>query len=284
MSMEKAIIFSIEEFSVYDGPGIRTTVFFKGCPLRCNWCHNPEGWEKKIQVVKNPNGCLHCGACEAVCGNKDKCVLCGRCIDVCPKNLIRFSGKYYTPEELSGKIIKNIDYLNMCGGGVTFSGGECLMYADFICETAKLLDKRTNLAIETCGYCDSDKFRNVLENIDYVMYDLKLMNSEESVKYTGKDNALILKNFSLLSESGVPFVARVPLIPGVTDTNENLTAIAERLKESNALGVELLPYNKMAGSKYKLLGLDFKPIYDEKRELNINTDIFKSRNIKVNIM
>lgn len=282
--IEKAIIFSIEEFSVYDGPGIRTTVFFKGCPLRCNWCHNPEGWEKKIQIVKNKNGCLHCRACDAVCEHKDNCVLCGKCISVCPKNLIRFSGEYYTSEELSKKLLKNIDYLNLCGGGVTFSGGECLMYADFICETAKMLEEKTNLAIETCGYCNSNQFKKVLENIDYVMYDLKLIDKEKAIKYTGKDNSLILKNFQILSDSGVPFVVRVPLIPGVTDTNENLTQIADIVEKSNAQRVELLPYNKMAGSKYKLVGLDFNPMYDEKKDLNINIKIFNDRNIKTKIM
>lgn len=123
-NMKQATVFSIEEFSVYDGPGIRTTVFFKGCPMRCNWCHNPEGLLPKIQAVKSPNGCLRCGACEEVCQNKDECIVCGKCISVCPRGLIRFSGVVYTVEELFLKLQKNADYLKQCGGGVTFSGGD----------------------------------------------------------------------------------------------------------------------------------------------------------------
>ncbi len=282
--MEQGIVFSIEEFSVYDGPGIRTTVFFKGCPMRCNWCHNPEGLEPRVQIVKNPNGCLHCGACERVCPDREKCTLCGKCIAVCPRNLIRFSGEIYTAERLTKKLLKNADYLNECGGGVTFSGGECLLYADFLAEVIGNLKGKVHTAIQTCGYADSEKFKRVLSVVDYVMYDLKVMDRERAVRYTGCDNTLILKNYQILSDSGVPFVARVPLIPGVTDTGENLKAIAERVKNSNASGVELLPYNKMAGSKYKLVGKEYQPVFDEKAEVNIDTALFEREGIPVKVM
>lgn len=143
---------------------------------------------------------------------------------------------------------------------------------------------KVHTAIQTCGYADSEKFKRVLSVVDYVMYDLKVMDREGAVRYTGCDNTLILKNYQILSDSGVPFVARVPLIPGVTDTGENLKAIAERVKNSNASGVELLPYNKMAGSKYKLVGKEYRPVFDEKAEVNIDTALFEREGIPVKVM
>ena len=283
--MQKAIVFSIEEFSVYDGPGIRTTVFLKGCPMRCNWCHNPEGFEPRVQVVKNLNGCERCGACKAVCPSPGACILCGRCISACPKNLIRFSGKEYMAEELASKLLKNADYLKKCGGGVTFSGGECLLYADFLIEIiAMLKGEKTHTAIQTCGFADERKFKAVVSAVDYVMFDLKVMDRQEAIRYTGCDNAPILKNFRNLCAGGTPFVVRVPLIPGVTDTKKNLQAIADLVKDSPALGAELLPYNKMAGSKYRLVGKKYSPIFDQTAEPNIDTEIFIKAGIPVKVL
>lgn len=283
--MKSAIVFSIEEFSVYDGPGIRTTVFFKGCPLRCNWCHNPEGLSPKIQVIKTPNGCLHCGACERVCEHKDGCVACGRCIPVCPRGLIRYSGVPYTTEALFQKLKKNADYLKECGGGVTFSGGECLLYADFLSELIPMLKEiGVHTAIQTSGYATEEVFQKVLAVVDYVMFDLKVMDGERAIEYTGRSNEPILKNFELLSRSGVPFMVRTPLIPDVTDTDENLRAIAERVKGSGAIGIELLPYNKMAGSKYTMAGMEYRPKFNEQKEVNANTELFSSYGISAKIM
>lgn len=284
-NMKQATVFSIEEFSVYDGPGIRTTVFFKGCPMRCNWCHNPEGLLPKIQVVKSPNGCLRCGACEEVCQNKDECIACGKCISVCPRGLIRFSGVVYTVEELFLKLQKNTEYLKQCSGGVTFSGGECLLYADFLHDLISGLKKiGVHTAIQTSGYAEESQFMKVLSVVDYVMFDLKIMDREQAIRYTGRSNELILKNFGHLKESGVPFMVRTPLIPSVTDTKENLTAIAERIKDSGALGIELLPYNKMSGSKYTMAGIEYRPKFDEQAEVNADTDLFLRYGIKVKIM
>ncbi len=284
-NMKQATVFSIEEFSVYDGPGIRTTVFFKGCPMRCNWCHNPEGLLPKIQVVKSPNGCLRCGACEEVCQNKDECIACGKCISVCPRGLIRFSGVVYTVEELFLKLQKNAEYLKQCGGGVTFSGGECLLYADFLHDLIPgLKEIGVHTAIQTSGYAEESQFMKVLSVVDYVMFDLKIMDREQAIRYTGRSNELILKNFGHLKENGVPFMVRTPLIPSVTDTKENLTAIAERIKDSGAIGIELLPYNKMSGSKYTMAGIEYRPEFDEQAEVNADTDLFLRYGIKVKIM
>ncbi len=283
--MKQAIVFSIEEFSVYDGPGIRTTVFLKGCPMRCNWCHNPEGLSPKIQVVKSPNGCLHCGACIRVCEHKEGCVACGKCISVCPRGLIRYSGTVYTSKQLFEKLEKNSDYLKQAGGGVTFSGGECMLYADFLCEIIPMLKEiGVHTAIQTSGYASEEDFLKVVSVVDYVMFDLKVMDKDSAVKYTGKSNERILENFELLKASGVPFMVRTPLIPGVTDTEENLTAIAEKVKDSGALGIELLPYNKMAGSKYAMAGMEYRPKFDERQEVNADVDLFLRYKIKARIM
>lgn len=279
----KGLVFSIEEFSVYDGPGIRTAVFFKGCPLRCNWCHNPEGLAPARQIVKNPNGCTGCGCCRAACAHPDGCTLCGKCVAACPKNLIRISGTEWEADELVRKLSKNIDILNESGGGITFSGGECLMQADFLTEVIEGLKGKTHLAVQTSGYGQSQKFLRIAESVDLVMFDLKVMDRKLSKKYIGKDNDLILHNFQLLKDLGVPYIARVPLIPGVTDTEENLRAIADAVGGEGFVTVELLPYNKMAGSKYKLVGLEYCPSFDTAREPDINTLIFSDRGINVKV-
>ena len=158
------------------------------------------------------------------------------------------------------------------------------MQADFLMEVAASLKGKVHIAIQTCGYAPTEKFLKVLSVVDYVMYDLKVMDRALAARYTGCDNRLILENFQKLSESGVPFVVRVPLIPGVTDTVENLSEIAERVQQSAALGVELLPYNKMAGSKYALIGKAYDTLFDEKREPNIDTAIFCEKGIAVKVM
>ncbi len=279
----KGRIFSIEEFSLYDGPGIRTTVFFKGCPLSCNWCHSPEGQGYARQIVKSGNGCLHCGKCAAVCTHPGACVLCGECVKVCPRSLIRISGEDREAEQLYKKLSKNFALLERGGGGVTFSGGEPLMQAEFLLEMLRLCEGKTHRAIQTSGYCAETTFSEVLKNVDLVLYDLKLIDEDAAKRYTGKSSAPILRNFEILKGSGVPFVVRVPLIPTVTDTEKNLTAIAERIGGAGFLKVELEPYNKFAGSKYAMCGREYLPQFDESVPPEINTKIFEERNIKVSV-
>lgn len=281
----KGLIFSIEEFAVFDGEGIRVNVFFKGCPLRCKWCHNPEGWEKEEQIVKNPNGCVQCGICKGVCTSPESCVLCGKCIVNCPRNLIRKSGEYYTADDLAEKLLKFERILKNSGGGLTFSGGEVLMQADFLCE---LLDKTASMhrIIETSGYGNSDKFREVLKRVDFVYYDLKIMDCEKHKYYTGVSNELILKNAKLLFESGVPCVIRVPFIHGVNTDAENIKALCEFVKgASNVQKVELLMYNKMAGAKYKLAGLEYEYAFEQpdSEDLKIAEGIFKEYGIEYSV-
>lgn len=253
----EGVIFSIEEFAVYDGDGIRVNVFFKGCPLRCQWCHNPEGLSPVRQIVRSPNGCLSCGQCRAACSSPEGCIRCGNCILACPRRLIRFSGETWDAQALAQKILRLKPILDSSGGGVTFSGGEVLLQPQFLCE---LLDATASLnrAIETCGYAPEETFRQVLERVDFVFFDLKVMDPERHRFYTGRDNALILKNARILMESGVPCTFRVPFIHGVNTDSENLCLMRDFLSAaSKPASIEFLPYNSMAGSKYKMLGQEY---------------------------
>ena len=265
----KGTIFSIEEFAVYDGSGIRVNVFFKGCPLRCQWCHNPEGWLPTQQIVHSPNGCLYCGQCTAVCPSPDQCIGCGACILACPRRLIRFSGEQWESTELAERILRLKDILIASEGGVTFSGGEVLMQPEFLCE---LLDKTAELnrAIETSGYAEPTVFKQVLERVDFVFYDLKVMDPLRHQHYTGKDNSLILNNARILMDSGVPYVFRVPYIHGVNTDEDNLIALREFLRQAPTKpSVEFLPYNQLAGAKYKMFGWEYQRDFQRPTEEDV---------------
>lgn len=278
-------IFAIEEFSTYDGPGIRMTVFLKGCPLRCMWCHNPEGQRYDKEMVRSPNGCLSCGACmrrgEALTGIPS---LVPESAEVCPRKLIRVSGEDITAEELCEKIRKNAPILNMSGGGVTFSGGEPLMQSDFVLQCAQMLRGTTSRALQTCGYADPSRFLRVLSECDYVLYDLKLMNDARHRHYTGVSNARILENYRLLAKSGVPFITRIPLIPTVNDTVDNIRETAALLRECGVKRIELLPYNQMAGGKYLMLGRTYDPEFNGTIKPEPHIDIFAQHGVEVTIL
>ena len=281
----KIRVFSIEEFSVYDGPGIRTSIFLKGCPLNCNWCHSPEGKSYQNISLRSPNGCLHCNRCVDICPFKrEKCIGCGKCIDVCPRNLIRMSAIDYEMDDIVKKLLKNVDVLNMNGGGITISGGEPLFQIDATLELVKKLKGKTNVALQTCGYGDSEKFKEIIKNLDLVLFDMKIMNKEKAKKLEGIDNSLIFKNLEILKDSNVKFIIRIPLIPGVIDTEENIKEIISYIKGSkNLLRVELLSYNKYAGSKYALAGMKFEPMYDEKVDSNPRLYLFKENGIEARV-
>ena len=251
--MTSGIVFDIKEFAIHDGPGIRTTVFLKGCPLSCMWCHNPEGQSRQPQVIQGPAG-------------------------------ERIAGKVYTAIELAMLLNQQVDILRSNEGGLTFSGGEPLLQADFVAEVIDLVDE-VHVLLDTSGYGQEGDFRRLVDRSDLVFFDLKLIDSIAHQHYTGCDNALILSNLHLMNEMGKPFVVRVPLVPGVTDTDQNLTGIAQTLLGMpGLLRVDLLPYNKAAGSKYRYVGMEFEPDYDETHELNFNTALFEQAGIKVTVL
>ncbi len=250
----KGLVFAIEEMAVHDGPGLRTTIFLKGCPLRCQWCHNPEGWEMRSQRVKNPNGCLHCGACAMPC--ETACGACGNCLARCPRGLIRISGKWWDARDLAERVRANEALLR--AGGVTISGGEPLMQPGFLVELLDVLSP-LHRAIETSGYGRAEDWEAALARLELVYFDVKLVDSEKHRRYTGVENGRILHNLKILKERGVPFIVRIPTIAGVNDDAENMTATARLLQGADALiGVEILPYNPYAGAKYALLAKSYE--------------------------
>lgn len=250
--MLSGIVFSIEEFAINDGPGIRTTVFLKGCPLRCAWCHNPEGWSPEPQWLTKK-------------GRKERC------------------GYAIGADELAAKLLRDKDLYRDSGGGVTFTGGEPLMQAPFLCEVMYRLPG-VHKAVETSGYGSEQAFAGVLEAADLLLFDIKLADPALHRRYTGVDNARILANLQTLKASGKPFVARIPLIPGVNDTPQNLEATAQLLEGAAGLQrAELLRYHKTAGAKYPMVGLPYNPPFDENKAPEIH-DTFTERGIKLMIL
>ena len=277
-------IFDIKEFAVFDGPGIRTTVFMKGCPLRCQWCHNPEGLKPEPQLTVSPASCLHCGKCAAHCPTPGRCTACGTCVPVCRKGAIRIVGERVKASEAAARVLRHARVLNMNGGGVTFSGGEALLQPDFVLAVRARLDG-LHAAIETSGYAPGDVFVRVAARMDLVMLDIKHADPAAHRRWTGVDNAPILENLDRLKALGVPFRARVPVIPGVNDSAANFEATARLLADAPRLEcVELLRYNRSAGAKYGLLGRRYAPCFDEQAEPNMDTEIFAGYGIKAVIL
>ncbi len=250
--MATGVVCDIQEFTLHDGPGIRTTVFLKGCPLRCSWCHNPEAQSREPQQIR-------------------------------AGGFRRVVGTLYEATELAGLLNRQATVLKANEGGVTFSGGEPLFQARFVAEVIDHLNG-IHVVLETCGYAEEAEFRLVASKCQLVYYDVKLIDAEAHRRFTGVDNECILANLRCLGELRVPFAVRVPLIPGVTDTDANLSAIARTVRGiTGLLRVELLPYNRAAGGKYAALGMTFLPGFDEAAEVNANTEPFTAAGIEARI-
>lgn len=267
-------VFDIKEFSIHDGPGSRVTVFLKGCPLRCVWCHNPEGLTSTPQLMHKKTLCAECGRCSLPCSHEE-CKAFDRCIHACANGCLSVSGTSYSSDELVKKILKYSDLFKKMGGGVTFSGGEPMLHANFVCEVA---DKLSGIhkAVQTSGFADADTYKKVVDRMDYVMQDIKLADREAHKKYTGVDNEKILHNIEYLKQSGKDFTFRVPLIPNITDTDENLKNISEIVGD---FPVELLKYNILAGAKYDMLGMKYT-LPEEPNEKKDYTAFFKNAKMK----
>lgn len=267
------VVFDIKEFSIHDGPGPRVTVFLKGCPLHCLWCHNPEGLSREPQLLWKESLCNGCGRCRVLCDHPD-CLGMARCRHQCTAGALTRSGTYWETENLARKLRSYEKMLSAMGGGITLSGGEPLYQPEFAISLLRGLS-RMHRAIQTCGYTSEAVFSEMLEHTEYVMLDIKLADPIAHQKYTGVDNGPILKNLQLLQQSGKPHLLRTPLIPGITDTAENLAAIAALAEDSP---VELLQYNPFAPAKYAQLGMEF-PLGEPGKANALDLSMFQ--NVKV---
>lgn len=238
--LSSPLVFDIARGSFVDGPGIRTVVFFKGCPLRCVWCQNPESQHPGPEVLFYPEYCIKCDQCKSGCNSMAR----------------RTAGQYYPPGKLARMILRDETFYHVSNGGVTFSGGEPLLYIDYIHETVNYLDRDTiHIAVETCGHFDFKKLeKGLLSRIDLFLFDIKIMDTAAHEAYTGKSNERILRNFKTLREAGAEVLPRVPLVPGFTATEENLSRVADFFVEQGVERYSFLPYNPSGLKKWERLG------------------------------
>ena len=269
------MIFDISRFCLNDGPGIRTTVFLKGCPLNCVWCHNPESQTTHPEILFSSKRCIDCGLCVNVCPtgchkikdthifDRNSCIGCGLCTKMCPTNSLRLVGTLTSAEEVMQEILKDKVYYKESGGGLTLSGGEPMMQPEFL-EKILHFAKQEGLhtCIETCGYAKTDAFKKILPLTDYFLFDWKESNPEKHREFTGKDNALILKNLEFLDSENAEIILRIPLIPGYNDSTEHMNGIVALSKKyKNIKKIEIMPYHPLGTSKAEELG----------REKNMNS-------------
>jgi len=264
-------IFDVKRFAVHDGPGVRTTFFLKGCPLRCAWCHNPESMSREVELAFYPEKCIACGACVDACPQdaqdrsesrsngylRERCDLTGACLDVCYAEALVLHGRDVTVDDVLAEACVDRAFYEESGGGITLSGGEPLAQAEFVREVFQACQRAgIHTALDTSGQVAWGAFEGVLPWVDMVLYDLKHVDSELHRAYTGVGNERILENLWKLSQLGIPIEVRMPIVPGVNDGAEEIEGAARLLSEAeNIAAVRLLPYHRLAGEKYASLGL-----------------------------
>ena len=269
------LVTNIQKFSIHDGDGVRTTVFFKGCPLKCVWCHNPETQRFYPEMLLDEGKCVGCGICEKICPHDavkmvdgkpvtdlDKCEQCGKCEKYCTAVGREVVGKEYTVKELVKELVKDRMFYEDSGGGVTLSGGEVMSIDnDYLFNLAKALDREDiTLTIDTCGYTEYEKLQRILPYVNTFLYDVKVMDSELHKKYIGVDNDLILENLKKLSSDGARIYIRIPTVKEVNGTDENMQATIDFLKENDirVAQVNLLPYHDTGKGKYSKIGRTYE--------------------------
>jgi len=274
MGNAEAMIFDIQKFSVHDGPGIRTLIFLKGCPLRCLWCSNPESQSSLPELVFYPERCRRLNRCLEVCPthaisvkenslvlNKDLCTLCGKCVEACYAGAWKIFGQWVDVGYVMKEIEKDILFYRNSAGGVTFGGGEPLLWPDFVREVSQECKKKgIPVAVETCGHVPWRNFEKVIDVLDLIMYDIKHMDSAIHKKLCGVPNELILENIKSLSKRKVDIIIRVPIIPNINDSNYNIHDTAGFVASLNGSvkRVEILPYHKFGEKKYGRLGREYE--------------------------
>ncbi|MGQ9611156.1 MAG: glycyl-radical enzyme activating protein [bacterium] len=266
-------IFDIKRFAVHDGPGIRTTVFFKGCPLRCLWCHNPESMKIQRQIVFFENKCIGCGECFKRCPNsaieatpegrkyyREKCTLCGTCVEHCYAEATVMQGKIASVEEVIEEVKKDMPFYKNSGGGITLSGGEPTMQPEF-CIAVLQESKKAGMhtALDTSGYVKFDILKEILKYVDLVLYDLKVIDPQKHKEYTGVTNEIIISNLKEIDKMNIPVEIRIPTIPGYNDFEDNLLATCELINGlQNVERIKMLPYHRLGEGKYTRLDMEYK--------------------------
>jgi pyruvate formate lyase activating enzyme len=268
---EKAIIFDIQRASLHDGPGIRTTIFLKGCPLDCLWCHNPEAIASKRQLFFHDDKCTQCGDCAKVCDEDvhhfidgkhtidyDKCKLCGKCVDACNFNALKIIGAEMSIDEVMLEIMADFDFYTNSGGGMTLSGGEPLLHFSFSMELLKRCKEMdVSTCVETSGFVSAIQFKQLLPFVDLLLFDYKITGSKEHKKFTGVQNERILENLDVAYQHGIPIILRCIVVPGINDTDQHFKGIiALNEKYPNLKGIEILPYHTMGNNKRTSIGVD----------------------------
>jgi len=300
--MLEPLVFDIKRYAINDGPGIRIVVFLKGCNLNCSWCHNPESISSETERMYAPSKCIKCGTCVAACPEKaikltsegiitdpDLCRISGKCAEVCPTKAIEISGREISVDEIVKEIEKERPFFDQSGGGVTFSGGEPLLHHKFLIRLLEECGKRgINRAVDTAGFVNTDIIRQVARHTDLLLYDLKIMDPEKHRKWIGVTNEKILKNLKVLADTGAKIIIRIPLIGGVNDDSENIDAAARFVAELSGEKkvVNLLPYHKIAQTKYQKLGRpeDFQLMEEPSGEVQLQAiSIFKKHGLTATI-
>src|SRR5271157_1621965 len=265
------LVFNIMRFALHDGPGIRTTVFLKGCPLSCWWCHNPESRSRETEVVYVTERCIRCGDCvracpeaalaldEQVVRDPHLCRLDMRCVDACSTGAQGIFGRWMSLSDIMAEVLKDQIFFDESRGGATISGGEPLMQAEFVeALLAACRAQRIHTVLDTCGYAESRVVERIRSKVDLFLFDLKLMDPIKHQQFTGVSNTQILENLRLLAESGSAVIVRIPVIPGVNDDDDNFSAVSSFLSPLGLRNIDLLPYHRIASGKYSKLGLRYR--------------------------
>ncbi|MFZ7130862.1 MAG: glycyl-radical enzyme activating protein [Eubacteriales bacterium] len=296
----KGLLFNIQRFSIHDGPGIRTTVFLKGCPLNCKWCANPESKSTKRELFYNKSNCIGCGACIKACPNealrldrdkiiinKEKCSNCFHCVDACIKKALYIEGEYYTLEALVHEVEKDRVFYEKSGGGVTLSGGEPLLQQEFVLAfLMEMKSREIHTVVETSGYVSQECFTKVIPYIDFLYMDIKHPDKHMHKQYTGVENELILKNIETAIRQKKEIVARIPVIPRFNDSKKTMKEFISLIKRLKIQKIELLPFHQLGMGKWECLGLDYIYKNDKnmkKEELNWMAQLFEIEGIDVQI-